>query len=277
MKENFNKSIKILQCGCVKSGNYLLYRIIKSILVANNCLRSFQSSSGLREIIDNIFSDIKHFPEESQIDVLHFKDDLCFLQFPDSRCKYLPIDPKLVIEYSSFLWTHDIPTIIGKNCFRNITHKFYIVRDGRDTVNSAIHFFSSPIVLKQNPVYSISNPMKLYQNFDFFSRQVENWRDHIRAFFKVKDSYFLICFEDLVSKKKEMVEKIAHYLDLNAPIEKIVQETSFRTMKKHASNHVRKGKQGDWRQYFTPRHLQIFNEIAGEELEKLGYKIVEKM
>lgn len=36
-------------------------------------------------------------------------------------------------------------------------------------------------------------------------------------------------------------------------------------------NHYRKGVPGDWRNYFTDRHIKAFRERYGDLVERLGY------
>ena len=40
---------------------------------------------------------------------------------------------------------------------------------------------------------------------------------------------------------------------------------------------VKKGRSGSWQEMFTQRDLEIFQSIAGEQLKKCGYPIVDKV
>ena len=184
----------------------------------------------------------------------------------------------LVSKYVATLNGLDLPeSMINIDDFSSVTHKFYLVRDGRDVINSLMHFVTNPITLKRYPEYRIVDPVTLYEDYAYFDRQVTVWRDHVRSIFSLREQYLLIRFEDLINNKKNTIERIGNYLGLQVQIEEIMQKTSFSTMKKQANEHVRKGKQGDWKNYFTTIHLERFNRIAGSELEMLGYELVDEL
>ena len=136
MEKLNNKSVKVLLCGAPKSGNYLLFKIIKNILLQNKCWRSFKEQSGLGDLIDNEFSDYKYHPEENCNDVLFVKDAQLFMRFPSPTTKYLTIDPQLVISYSSLLWSHNQPELLNIDDFRKNLDLFHC-----DLISLVIHVY----------------------------------------------------------------------------------------------------------------------------------------
>ena len=65
--------VKILQTGYWKSGNYLLYLILKEILIQNNLHKSYFEVVGLKKIIECFCKEYLEFPEQSEIPILFSK------------------------------------------------------------------------------------------------------------------------------------------------------------------------------------------------------------
>lgn len=87
-----------------------------------------------------------------------------------------------------------------------------------------------------------------------------------------------IRFEDLIGssgggsdkKQIETVNAIVKHIGIELSQEEIQQiaAKSFFT----GSRTFRKGHIGDWRNHFTEEHKQIFKEVHGDTLIKLGYE-----
>ncbi len=263
--------MKILQCGYPKSGNYLLFSVIKKMLFSNNMWRSYKEQSGLGELIDSVFKDYKYHPEENSNDVIYEKNNTLYYRFPHSKIKYLSINPSIVVNHSSLIWTHSLPNILGNKYLKKINKRIYIVRDGRDAINSLMHFVTSPIALKRYPEYSITDTQLLYNDYDYFKKQVEQWKSHVVAFQELSSKYHLIRYEDMIRNKSRVIRKLGTYLNISVDEESISHATSFSKMKQNAHNHLRKGISGDWKNYYSKKHITLFNDIAGKQLEEIGY------
>lgn len=90
-------------------------------------------------------------------------------------------------------------------------------------------------------------------------------------------------YEDLLYDREKWIRYLNKQTGINA-VEKIiintVNKTSFQKMsgrkdgEENSKSHQRKGISGDWKNQFTNEHIEIFNQMGGEEfLVKLGYKI----
>ncbi len=88
----------------------------------------------------------------------------------------------------------------------------------------------------------------------------------------------VVRFEDLIGtagggndkKQRESLQTIINYLDIDISDEKIAQMAEklfFRN-----SRTFRKGKIGDWQNWFNTKHKQVFKDVAGETLIKFGYE-----
>ncbi len=84
-------------------------------------------------------------------------------------------------------------------------------------------------------------------------------------------------FESLVHERAGTLGLVADHLlarvgtSLRAPRETVIQalESAINPAK---SPTFRSGKTGEWKKYFTDAHKQIFKEVAGELLVRLGYE-----
>jgi hypothetical protein len=84
-----------------------------------------------------------------------------------------------------------------------------------------------------------------------------------------------IHFEDLILDRTSVLTRIMEHFLARAPLHTPRQlilnslETSINPKK---SPTFRSGKTGEWRKYFTDEHKQIFKDVAGDLLVKLGYE-----
>ncbi|WP_408955685.1 sulfotransferase domain-containing protein [Natroniella sp. ANB-PHB2] len=265
----------ILQCGYPKSGNYLTYKIVSELLKKNNIFKSLSISSGRRDIIDKFYSEYKLFPEHSELDMLQIVDGEYKLKFPHPELRYHSVFLELLLKNSTLIWTHELAEKIINREFKDVTHRIYILRDGRDVVNSLIHFSTTALQRRRKSEYKIDSAEVLYSKMNIFKKYVSDWANHVNSYLKNKEKFKIVRFEKLINNKSKVVEELADYLGLDIKkkdIEDIVYKTGFKEMAKKASNHLRKGKKGDWDNYFTDEHKRVFKEIAGEELIALNYE-----
>src|SRR5690606_17016370 len=101
--------LRVLQCGYSKSGNYLLHRVLSSLLEAHGQFRSFVAASGVGAAIDALCGATRRMPDARRVDNLKLVDGAWHVQFPDMRCRFLPVDWSLVLAHSTLVWSHDRP------------------------------------------------------------------------------------------------------------------------------------------------------------------------
>jgi len=273
MKNN----IQILQCGYPKSGNYLLYKIFSSILKNIDNYHTVTLDSGLKSIFNSFCSDYMTFPEVNEIDNIRLINDKIYLEIPHPDLRFIPINQN-ILKYSTIVWTHEQIDNILK-ILPNTTHFIYLVRDGRDVINSAIHYVTSDTYLKLRPENKIISPEKLYSDSSYFKHVTLQWTNHVRSYLNNREKLLLIKYEELIKNKKTVIKNILNYIgiDLNdSIIEDIIIDTSFNSMSKEAPKHLRKGHKNDWKNFFTKEHIDIFNAVAKNELIELGYIIESK-
>ena len=262
--------LRVLQCGYSKSGNYLLHQIVSAILERHGRLRSFVQASGVGAAIDALCPDTKRMPDAGRVDNFKLVDGRWHVQFPDLRCRFLPLDFELALAHSSLVWCHDRPDELAPWDDR-FSHRLYVLRDGRDVVNSMLHYLVTPAILALYPDHRFETLEQIYADLDFFAGKVEAWRDHVRAYQARAGRWHVVRYEALVARREAEVAGLAALLGLPLDAAPIAARTDFARMREAAPRHLREGRSGDWQRHFGPRHRRVFKEIAGAELIALGY------
>ncbi len=260
------------QCGFEKSGNYLSYRILREILVQLGYWDSYSAKTQCWESLFRINKIGLSFPELKDCDEVFIQEGIVYLHNSHFETSFAIWDLKEFYQTSELIWTHQSPihehhTSMGEN-----RYWFYIVRDGRDVVNSWMHYAVTPRMLQRHTHYTISKVEELYKMYDYFEKTTLAWVNHINAYLIFRDHYFEVMFEDLINNKAETVNLIVSHLGIDGiNVNRIVEDTSVERTKSHAPQHFRRGIKGDWRTYFDDKHMDIFYRIAGGVMKKLGY------
>jgi hypothetical protein len=266
--------VKVGLCGFRKSGNYLNFRILKAIMIElgiwnsynlySNCWSTFFQPQDLA------------FPEELEVDEVLVDERTVILYKGPHRLRYETklLDLNLFNRKSSLVWTHQAPKKEHFDFFEPDRKWIYVLRDGREVINSFMHFLVTPVLLKRHPEYKINDVKELYAISGYVEKHIKWWKEDIDAFMRLQDRYLLIRYEDLTSDKSKQIIRILDYLGVTTEInlDAILKETSFDSMKKDAPIHVRKGHSKDWKKYFSDQHIKSFKEIAGKTLIDLGYE-----
>lgn len=170
-----------------------------------------------------------------------------------------------------------------------------IVRDGRDVlVSRAFHLFNNPTVtglfqkssamqkdlerFQGNPWYFQKNPEMLLRHKILVRHSASLWREHLESDrvtleeqhdLKVK----MIRYEDLHADTEGVRKSLFEFLEVDpkraAKLHGVLKP-GFEEERPNAF--FRKGKVGDWKNYFTDETKQLFKEVAGEELIRQGYE-----
>lgn len=159
----------------------------------------------------------------------------------------------------------------------------YIVRDGRDVVNSYFHRFE-----------------KMLQYDDRRSRRIAGW---LRVLVPLRIRYWfatrylavlwarqveealemgvpIIRYEDVLEDPQGEIERLVTRLDPEAPLEGSAKAVELFTLENMRAS-VRKanagpmtdrvGRAGNWKEYFTRRDIKWFDREYGDLMQRLGY------
>ena len=117
-----------------------------------------------------------------------------------------------------------------------------------------------------------------------------DWFDHVLGWWndnKDKDNFLFLKYEDMVSNGREQIKKISEFLGKNHPddvIDKIADHCTFEKMKANpmvnmenipAYDHkispfLRKGKVGDWKNFFSSEEAEKFDQQYKKMMESSG-------
>jgi hypothetical protein len=220
---------------------------------------------GLEELFEG-------FLELDQVTTNENGDCCLAILFPEKDLEKWPVDVELLLSGTSLVWSNDkVETLYP--FFLNFGIRFYIIRDGRDVINSWIHFTTQEHFRKFYPAYKIDDPVKVYNLNEgkVFAKYVAQWKEHIESYLAYREHFVEIRYEKLKNFGDDFI-KILKIFGLENCKEEFIKECSFENVKKRSPLHLRKGKVGDWKNFFTEKHKEIFKEIAGETLIELGYE-----
>lgn len=168
----------------------------------------------------------------------------------------------------------------------------YVHRDGRDTMVSLYHYHKK--FDKTIRDISFSDYIRMTNNFDKDTYQsnfnrIEYWAFHVRSWLEC-DNCLFVSFDDFQDNYLKTLNKISEFID--EPINTDVQDTRRQSdsnlyslwlrvkakifgkygQVKYSSVGFRKGKSGEWREYFSSKDIDFFNDKTGNVNQLLGYK-----
>ncbi|XP_013418477.1 sulfotransferase 1C4 [Lingula anatina] len=165
----------------------------------------------------------------------------------------------------------------------------HVLRNPKDVAVSYYHFYRMDASLGRFP----GTWSQFYEMFMAGNVSHGSWFDHVLQFWREykdnKDVLFLH-YEDMVKDHAGAVRKIANFLgkSLNENVaEEIVRRTSFGSMKQNpatnfskyegfdysVSHFYRKGKVGDWKNYFTVQQNDEFDEVYRAKMADSGLNV----
>ena len=150
----------------------------------------------------------------------------------------------------------------------------YVVRDGRDAIVSISHHRSDIVVPGSDYLRNMDEAIRAEDGsfFGGWSRNVEDW---------LKRATIVIRFEELIEDPIGNVEKLCDILDLLEP--KASNLPTFEDLKSKPlpygrrsdgewrQKFFRRGKVGAWKDEMPEPMQQLFWDLHGDTMEKLGY------
>lgn len=175
----------------------------------------------------------------------------------------------------------------------------HIIRDGRDVTVSAVHhqwnkstdqggiLRMTPDAAKRRESYRQDPASTGILSESNLRGRARAWRDFVGRAVEdgpatLGDNYTEVRYEGLLEQPEEETRRLLEFLGAEADEKTVngcVQKTSFEKLSRgrkpgeeDSTSFFRKGIAGDWKNVFTDRDREIFNEEAGDLLVKLGYE-----
>ena len=268
--------------------------IIKFILNPRRAVKDKCDEYLGRELQRNFSVPIDEFTIEDTFVVGYPKSGNTWMQTIVS-CLVYGIDPefitdKLAQEIVSDVHARSYYTRFSKRCFFKSHHLpkaeyknvIYLVRDGRDVITS-YYFYLRNLGHKIDLDALIRNHHQV---------PFGPWHEHVRDwnFNPFGARMMIIRYEDLVREPLQVFRELCDFLQIDRTIEshrRIAQGTAFEKMKmrvkrddglahpqwigKKGEDFFRKGRIGDYLNYWSPRQVDYFNSYANMQLEEFGY------
>ncbi|XP_008312238.1 sulfotransferase 1C2 [Cynoglossus semilaevis] len=187
------------------------------------------------------------------------------------------MDPPRIIK------THLPFQLVPQGFWENKCKAIYVARNAKDNMVSYYHFD------RMNKTQPEPGPWDGYVH-KFMQGQLGwgSWYDHVKGYWveREKRNILYLFYEDMKENPARVVRTIMQYLDLSVSdevIDRIVELTSFKNMKDNPmanyscvppevfdmsiSPFMRKGEVGDWKNYFTPEQLKMFDEDYEKQMK----------
>lgn len=170
-----------------------------------------------------------------------------------------------------------------------------IIRDGRDVlVSRAFHLFNFPEVhrlferipsmkedheaFQENPWFFKENPEMLLRHEKMVKESVRWWCEHLeRDRQTINDYPFLnvkfLKYEDLHADTEGVRNQVYEFLGIDPSAAPSIEgELKAGFSDERPDQFFRKGKIGDWKNYFNDDTRKWFKSVGGEELIRQGYE-----
>lgn len=179
-----------------------------------------------------------------------------------------------------------------------LNNPILLIRDGRDVMVSAYYHFlfendtnSADLVkhwnkqLKFKDIRDIETNLYafieyFYANFRVAGRPLD-WPSHIRSYLGRKN-VLLVRYEDALKQPDQALKRILVHIDVHKTDDELISQSvrkySFSNIARRergderVDSFFRKGVAGDWKNKFDRRTKNLFNDLAGDMLIKLGYE-----
>ena len=176
---------------------------------------------------------------------------------------------------------------------KKLPNGVYVVRDGRDVLVSSFFHLKSQYAAQGGSrahrrffqSVDLSQPLRnlLPMFIDHLVRHPVacryHWGDHVTSYFDSENSnVHLLRYEDLLEQPVAALQKLMRQLQSGEPsiqrIEETVRRFAFSRQAKTDSgdSYLRKGKRGDWMNYFDQESAELFCEYFGKALIQAGYE-----
>jgi hypothetical protein len=190
--------------------------------------------------------------------------------------------PKYAMDYDRVIHSHSHPDRWLADSYYSAHIKFASIRNPLDVLNSSVFSLNALTgdYIDQNTnedSNTIRERLGLYKYTDlnFIEGLINPLLDYLQVFVTVKDRYFVMRWEDLITDGAKTIFAISQQARLpvaESVAENLWNEMKFRNQTLHHRHNFRKGIIGDWKNHMVNEHLDIIkNHGIEEHMQELGY------
>lgn len=190
--------------------------------------------------------------------------------------------PKYAMDYDRVIHSHNHPDRWLADSYYHDHIKFASIRNPIDVLNSSV-FSLNALTGDYIDQYvnedsnTIREKLGLYKltDLNFIEGLINPLLDYFKTFVKVKEQYFIMKWEDLITEGGKTIFSIAQNAKLSiseSTAEKIWNNMKFKNQTAHHRHNFRKGIIDDWKNHMVNEHLEIIKAHGIEEyMEAFGY------
>lgn len=279
----------VLMNGYPKSGNYLLWNVLRELLAPppphTHTLGGHSQGSIIKSYCKDVLAkavEVSLFDKHELIDRVTLDVERKTLLLGSGRAD-LPVDTAAFMHYAEIIWTHDCFSTFHRSFYDAYSddleiRRFYLCRDPRSVYLSLAHHLTRPEYFKIFPSAWIKTPDGIFSKDEFAVKWMKQWKNHVLGFLENADWFSLVRYEDLILKKEQTVNRLSDLLlnghsSKNSAVNRALNQTDFTAMKKKSPNHVRSETVDEWKTTVPTETLAIIQEIVGPEMKELGYHV----
>lgn len=262
----------ILQAGVAKSGNFWLYRILRSVIRHGG----LEAKSFIKQHPIHALAKTWDLPttDHADIDTLEINQFQCVtLIWPIFREPVQDVDR--YIASCSHVWTHSHLSEYALTVLSRFDKVVYIIRDPRDIAVSMSKFAFTPYYMKHCPHGYKDPDQYLAERLPVL---IKNWARHVSAYlrFRKQLDIHVVYYERLLMSFETDLRTLLEYLGIDMDqggIAAVADDIGFETMQNQNPDHVRKGRSGQWVDVISEEQNRQVLEIAGSLLGYLNYPL----
>jgi hypothetical protein len=190
--------------------------------------------------------------------------------------------PKYAMDYDRVIHSHNQPDRWIADSYYSDHIKFASIRNPLDVLNSSVFSLNALTgdYIDQN-LKEDSNKIReklglyKYTDLNFIEGLINPLLDYLKIYATVKEQYFVMRWEDLITDGKKMIFAISQKAGIpvsESVAEKLWNKMKFKNQTMHHRHNFRKGIIDDWKNHMINEHLEIIKSHGIEEyMLDLGY------
>lgn len=264
--------MKLLQIGAPKSGNYWLYKIVRSTYD----LAGWPQPTYVEK--QPIYQAARtwqlSYPEQAQTDVIDIEEDGVFWRI-SSRYREPITNLDAYLAQGSHFWTHSPFCGRSLEVMRKFDRLIFILRDPRDVLVSRAKFLMTPYMQEYYPHAYKSAEEFIEKNLE---ASIVAWMRYVSFYlnYACQINMHVMFYENMIADLPGEISRFHAYLGLDPDadrVEAVRQQVTFEAMKGDSPGHVRQGRAYGWAKSVPPEQQARVIRVAEPLLRLLNYPL----